>query len=394
MAKRKKPSQQGRSGDPRKRAAEERSAHPRSEAETTPELEDEVAAALESGHPIDIVMLASSLIASLEPAVEGGAAEELPDPAEFVRMFLDSGDPDLTVFGWVIAQLLSDARLQAETGVALEPGWLPDWLAPLADAEVAGAWQTTDPLCDTTDLVLTLRIGSAEPLEPVYATELSLIALIDFNTHGAVKDAFVVPAGLAVLQEALTGEGRAGMDSRDLSPADARAWLAEGIAAGRELTPPFESDTWPQCRPLVEWALRLCPSGGRGWDRRVWTTAEISELVDDFAATAEGKVVADQADRDVLVDALWVLGRETFGDPRLLSAVTLEMGLGHLWATAVHHDPDRLLALPDALAPYVRWVHGQRGISVDDTDEALAVIAHRRAEFSRDVGVAHGADPA
>ena len=382
MAKRAKQSRHRRSGDPRKRAAAESGAHALAAAETTPELDDQVTAALDSEHPYPIVMLASSLIASLESADEEAPAYGLPDPAEFVRMFLDADNAELMVFAWVIAQLLPDQRLKAEAGLAIEDDWLPDWLAPLPDTEVVGAWQATDPLHDTTDLVLTLRIGPSE---------LSVISLIDFNAAGAVKDAFVVPAPLDPVREALTGEGRAGMDSRDLTPADARAWLSDGIAAGRQLTPPFESDTWPQVRPLLEWALRLCPPGGHGWERQTWTVAQIAELVDQFAAAPEGAVVADPADREVLVDALSVLGHQTYGDPRLLSAVALETGL-ELWVTALHHEPFRLLALPEALAPFVRWTHSQLGISAADTDEALAVIAHRRAEFSRDVTLAHEVD--
>lgn len=384
MGKRKRPSRHRRSGDPRKRAAEETPVHARGAAETTPELDDQVAAALDSDHPYSVVMLASSLIASLDSADHEVPEYGLPAPAEFVRMFFDSDNVELTIFAWVIAQLLSDPELQVEARLAAGEISLPDWLALLPDTEVVGAWQATDPLRDSTDLVLTLRIG---------LSELSLIVLIDLNADGAVKDAFVVPAPLADVREALTAEGRAGMDSHDLSPADAAAWLSDGIAAGRQILPPFESDTWPQVRPLLEWALRLCPPGGQGWERRAWPAAEIAALVDQFAAAPEGAIVADPVAREVLVDALSVLGTETYGDPRLLSAVTLEIGLGHLWATAVHHDPDRLLALPEALAPFVRWSHGQLGISTEDTDEALAVIAHRRAEFSRDVTMAHEADP-
>lgn len=407
MAKRKKPSRHRRSGDPRKRAAAESGEHPWG-AETTPELDDQVGDALDSEHPYPILMLASSLIASLESTDQEVSEYGLPEPDEFVRMFLDSGNAEMVIFGWVIAQLLPDEELQAETTRALEGIRLPDWLASLPDTEVVGAWQATDPLCDSTDLVLTLRIPLAEPdsggessittelsdLERPEVPQLSVIALVDFNAGGAVKDAFVVPAPLEPVREALTGAGRAGMDSHDLSPADAAVWLTDGTAAGRLVTPAFESDTWPQARPLLEWALRRCPPGGHGWDRRVWTPAEIAELVAEFAATPEGAILAEPTDREVFVDALSVLGRETYGDPRLLSAVTLEMGLGHLWATAVHHEPDRLLALPEALVPFVRWTHARLGISDDDTDEALAAIAHLRAEFSRDVTLAHAVDPA
>lgn len=377
MAKRKKPSRHGRSGDPRKRA-EERAAEERAlaESEATPELEDAVADALELGHPIDILMLASSMLASLDAApIEAGDPIELPTGDEFVRMFSDSDDPDMVVFGWVIARLLGDEASLAETDRAIEEEWLPDWLAPLSQAQVVSAWQTTDPLRDSTDIVLSVRIGDAD---------LSLVGLVDFNAEGALKDAFAVPVPLDDVQAALAAHGRPGFD-RDLPLGDARAWLAQAIAAGSRIDPPFESDTWPQLRPLMEWALRMLPSTGEGWDRPSWTTAEVAELVEAFAASSEGDAVSDPEDRAVLVDALVTLGRVTYGDPRLLSAVKLETGLEWLWPTALHHDLDRLLTLPDTLAPYLRWTHAERGISRDDTDEALAAIAHRRAGYVRDV---------
>ncbi|HEY5787029.1 MAG TPA: hypothetical protein VIT65_19875 [Microlunatus sp.] len=383
MARRKNSSPHGHSGDPRRRAAEERT---RAQAEATPELEDEVAAALGSGHPIDIVMLASSLIAGLDPDVSTPAEAEsgaLPRPEEFVRMFLDSGDLRLHVLAWTVAQLLPDARLHAEVAAALAPETVPAWLLPLAAADVVAAWQTTDPLRDSTDLVVPVRVGELD---------LTVIGLIDLNAGGAMKDGFAVPAPLAAVQEALSASGETGMVTRDLPPADARTWLADAIAVGRTVEPPFESDSWPQARPLVQWALRRCPPGGRGRERQEWTPQDIENLVAEFAAAPEGVVVADWSDRAVLVDALHGLARDTSADPLLPSAVRLELGLGYLWPTTLHHDLDALLALPEVLGAYVRWAHGRRGIPADDTDQALAAIAHVRAAYVRDVAEANAGD--
>ena len=383
MAKRKNSSRHGHSGDPRKRAADEQA---RAQAEATPELEDEVGAALEAGHPIDIVMLASSLIAGLDPDVrtpDDGGTDRLPRPEEFVRMFLDSSDPRLHVLAWTVARLLPDARLHHEVDAAVTPGVVPAWLLPLADAVVVGAWQTTDPLRDSTDIVVSLRVGEFD---------LSVIGLVDFNSEGALKDGFVVPAPLTAVQEALSASGETGMEAWDLPPADARTWLADAIGVGRTTEPPFESDSWPQARPLVEWALRLCPPGGQGRVRREWSQQDIEKLVAEFAAAPEGAVVADRAARAVLVDALHGLARDTSADPQLISAVRIEVGLGFLWPTTLHHDLDTLLGLPDLLGPYVRWAHGSRGIPADDTEQALAAIAHFRAAYVRDVAEANAED--
>ena len=383
MVNRKNSSRHGHSGDPRKRAAEEQ---PRVQAEATPELEDEVGAALEAGHPIDIVMLASSLIAGLDPDVrmpEDEATGRLPQPEEFVRMFLDSSDPRLHVLAWTVARLLPDSRLYHAVDAALDPGTVPAWLLPLAGAEVVAAWQTTDPLQDSTDIVVSLRVGD---------TDLTVIGLVDFNSDGALKDGFVVPAPLTAVQEALSASGETGMETWELAPADARTWLVDAIAVGRTAEPPFESDSWPQARPLMEWALRLCPSGGQGRVRREWSPEDVEKVVDEFAGTPAGAVVADRADRALLVEALHGLARDTSADPQLISAVRIELGLGFLWPTTLHHDLDTLLELPDLLAPYVRWAHGSRGIPADDTDQALAAIAHVRAAYVRDVAEANADD--
>ena len=54
-------------------------------------------------------------------------------------------------------------------------------------------------------------------------------------------------------------------------------------------------------------------------------------------------MVADRADLAVLQDALEGIAEETAADPLLLSGVRLELGLGFLWPTTLHHDLDRLV---------------------------------------------------
>lgn len=378
MAKRKSSPRHGRSGDPRKRAEEQA----RAQAAAAPALEEEVAAALESGHPIDIVMLASALIAGLDPDLRA-PEEDLPSPSGFVRMFLESRDPRLHALAWTVSRLLPDAALRDEVDGVLRQGTVPGWLAPLDRPQVTEAWQTTDPLRDSTDVVVAVRVGDAD---------LTAIALVDLNADGALKDGFVVPAPLAAVQEALSASGETGMEAGPLEPADAAAWLVEGIGVGRAIEPPFESDSWPQARPLLEWVARLCPTGGQGWVRPSWPRAGIASLVAEFAASSTGTVAAEPAAQEVLVDALAALAEETDGDPELLSAVRVEIGLGYLWSTRLHHDLEQLLTLPDLLGPFLRWSHARRAVPADDTAEALAAIAHHRAAYVRDVAEVNAAD--
>ncbi|MDN5763236.1 MAG: hypothetical protein L0H41_13100 [Microlunatus sp.] len=379
MDKRKHSSRHGQSGDPRRRDAEA-AAEP--DFQATPELQQEIESALASKHPIHILMLASSLVAGLETGV-ATEPSELPSPAEFVRMFL-AGDDRLQLLAWAAAQLLPDQRLRVEVRNNLAPDALPAWLAAVEHAEIVAAWQTTDPLQDGSDVVVSLRLGEAD---------LSVVGLVDLDSRGALKDGFAIPDPLPTFQQAFLGSDEAGMQSRDLAPADARAWLSGAIEEGRTWVPPFTSDSWPHARPLMEWAIGRCPSGGEGWHPQIRNRDEIEAVVGEFAQTEAGRqIIGRPEEHAVLVDALHVLAQETFADPLLLSAVRLQMGLSYLWATRLHEDADAVLALPDLLVPFVRYAHSRRGIPAADTDQALAAIAHCRAGYVADVAAANDLD--
>ena len=336
MAKRKNSSRHGHSGDPRKRAADEQA---RAQAEATPELEDEVGAALEAGHPIDIVMLASSLIAGLDPDVrspDDGRTDRLPRPEEFVRMFLDSSDPRLHVLAWTVARLLPDARLHHEVDAAVAPGVVPAWLLPLADAVVVGAWQTTDPLRDSTDIVVSLRVGEFD---------LSVIGLVDFNSEGALKDGFVVPAPLTAVQEALSASGETGMEAWDLPPPTRGPGSPTRSAS---VGPPSRRSSPTAGRRPVRWWSGLfgsarpgaragCAGSGASRTSRSWSPSSRPLRRVRWSPTerrgpcSSTRSTASPATR-----------------PRTRScssAVRIEVGLGYLWPTTLHHDLDPLLGL-------------------------------------------------
>src|SRR5207302_9785901 len=101
---------------------------------------------------------------------------------------------------------------------------------------------------------------------------------IDHNLGTVVKDAFVVAEPVAELV-AFMREKADDPDTSwiDLRLADAKVRIAEAIDAGAMTFPPFESDTWPACRPLIEWITRLLPDGGTGYERPEWGEDELAD---------------------------------------------------------------------------------------------------------------------
>ena len=67
--------------------------------------------------------------------------------------------------------------------------------------------------------------------------------------------------------------------------------------------PPFETDTWPACRPIVEWLTRGMPAGGVGYGRPEWSEPDRRKLADRFFASAFGAPL-DDADHRGLMDSV------------------------------------------------------------------------------------------
>jgi len=113
---------------------------------------------------------------------------------------------------------------------------------------------------------------------------LAAVVFIEHNSGSIVKDAFVVAGPLDEIM-AIVRAAR-GSDSdltdRPLSPADAKVRITEAVERGARTLPPAETETWPACRPLVEWMTSLLPDGGTGYERPEWS----DDAVDDLARLA------------------------------------------------------------------------------------------------------------
>jgi hypothetical protein len=214
--------------------------------------------------------------------------------------------------------------------------------------------------------------------------ELCAAVYVDHNLGTLVKDAYVVPGRLAELAEMM----RTATDDPDttvthLAPADARTRISEALKLSRITFPPIETDTWPACRPLVEWAVGLLPAGGTGYVRPEWTDADKQSLADRFFASPFGTGLDDGDPRGLLESLLWFGTDYGPGDPLRWSPVAVEILLTDWIPRKLVADVPYLSQAPALLRAFIRWCHAERGIRTELTDETVAAVDELEPEYQR-----------
>jgi len=173
---------------------------------------------------------------------------------------------------------------------------------------------------------------------------LSVLVYVDHNLGTVVKDAFVIPEpleDLAITMGTLIEDPDQVLTRTD--PAGARAAVEAAIDSGAQLYPPLTSDSWPMCRPLVEWML---PTGGAPPDWREWTEQEQAEVAEAFFASPYGTPLDREDERGLLESVLWLGTSYAPGDPLRWSPVSVEMLLADRFPRKVIAEPAYLAKLP------------------------------------------------
>lgn len=219
---------------------------------------------LQEAHPGALLEFASSVLAAVDPRGHGPLARaddhapESPTLAELAGTFITVPCRETTALLTVLAEMADDElvvqRLRRE--LTRRDDRLPVWLERLAPVTVERAAVMRHVLGDGDNVMLTVRTGAGH--------DLTVIVYIDHNLGTVVKDGFVIHEPI----DAVLGSFRSAMDPdpdtvfAELDLADARARATEAIEIGAISFPPFETDTWPVARPLVEWVVRQLPRAG------------------------------------------------------------------------------------------------------------------------------------
>lgn len=337
--------------------------------------------ALRSDEPLDLLAVVSGLLEVTDPRSRDpfGGDEGRAGLDDLVESFLGTSYAETTAALTVMRALTSDEALAARIGSELagrrQP--MPDWLSGLARARIEpDVWLLTHVLGDGDDYLLGVTLPSGDAL--------SALVYVDHNLGTVVKDAFVVPEPL----EDLALKVGTTMDDPDQSltrtdPATARAVIEAAIGHGSRLYPPPESESWPMCRPLVEWMLRQLPAGGVAPEPEEWSAEDLDALAADFFESPLGTSL-DHDDEQSLLEGVLSFGTGyATGDPLRWSPVTVEMLLADWFPRKVIAEPAYLAKLPDLLRAYVRYCHDRRGIRVTLTEETLAAVDHYEPEYQR-----------
>lgn len=367
MAGKKRP----RKSSGRKRGGKSR---PRTTA-APPDLFGQVRRALADPNPMSMLSFVSSLVSATEPPrTSPFAATESDTPRvpleEFVSMLIDVPQPETSALLSVVAELragddLLRARIRRE--LAARPAVQPSWLGGLSNVEVHRAVRTIDVMGDGDNILLGVRLPDDR--------EFTCLVFLDHNIGSIVKDAFAVPESLdevLVRFRSLSVEPDIRYD--DVGLDEARAWIERGIQRAAVTYPPFESESWPAVKPLVEWLVRRLPEGGSVPERPQWSPEVLAKLIDRFFASPTGAVLDDGDHRDLLDSLLWYGTDYGSGDPLRWSPVKIEILLAD-WIPRKIVAPARFLTkVPELLRAFIRFVHTDVGLRPGLTAEALAEI--------------------
>lgn len=335
--------------------------------------------ALRSDEPLDLLAIVSGFLEVTDPRSRDPFVpdEQRASLEVLVESLIGTPYAETTAALTAIKALVVDELLAARIGRELEArrNPLPDWLIGLGQARLdPDIWFMTHVLGDGDDYLIGVTLPSGHAI--------SALVYVDHNLGTVVKDAFVVPEpveDLAIKMGTLIEDPDQSLTRTD--PATARAVLEAAIDSGSRLSPPLTSDSWPMCRPLVEWMLRMLPKGGVAPKWREWAEEEKAEIADAFFASPFGAPLDRDDERDLLGSVLWFGTSYATGDPFLWSPVTVEMLLADWFPRKVIAEAAYLAKLPDLVRAFIRYCHDRNGIRGDLTSETLAAVDEYEPEY-------------
>jgi hypothetical protein len=354
----------------------------------------DVATALTEDEPLLLLSLVSSLLAALEPRrsrpFELGSEPDLPTRDELVRIFLGAPLVETSAILAVIAELSGDdiTRRRIRREITERAHALPGWLTDLHRTTVHRVVEMVHALGDGDNIMVGLSLPSGHAL--------SIVVYIDHNMGTLVKDAFVVPESLDELIEQMRIASGGGTDTTwaDLGPADARVRIRDAIERANITFPPSETDSWPACRPLVEWAISMMPLGGKGYRRPSWNAEKLRKLTDRFFASPYGNALDDADHRSLLESMLWFGTDYGPGDPLRWSPVAVEILLVDWIPRKIVAGVAYLAKAPELLRAFVRFCHHERKIRPGLTEETLAAVDEYEPEYQQIIAAPRPQGPA
>jgi len=337
------------------------------------ELFQAIRAAVRDDEPLALLGLVSSLMEAARPGESSTVTL-----TELIESFIGTPFAETTAVLSVMRHLVTDeltsTRINRELAQRRHP--MPDWLTHLGDARLEPEVHfLTHILADGDDIFFGVSLPTGH--------EFSAMVYVDHNLGTVAKDAFVTPVALEeVVERMRTLATDPGQVMELMDPSEARATAEAAIAAGEDMDPPLTTDSWPACRPMIEWMLRLMPAGGTARQLPVWTLEDGDALLEEFLAAPAGMPYRDDSGQ-ALVTALIVFGiTQANRIPVYWSNVTVELALMDWFPV---QPLDQRQRVPDLLRAFIPWVHEREGLHKTLNEPAMRAIRDFQAMYEQQI---------
>jgi len=361
---------------PKKRASTRRRPQRRHE----PDLIERITDALDADEPLELLELASTLLDVVDRRSDNPFSPDPDRPTreQLLESLFAAPLTETSALLAAVAALSRDdvLRRRVSREIAGRAHALPEWLAEVSKAVAEPeAVEVTHALGDGDDILVSVALPGGHPL--------TAVVFIEHNSGSIVKDAFVVPGPLDEIVATVRAARASDSDLADgpLSPADAKVRITEAVERGAMTIPPTETETWPACRPLVEWMTSLLPDGGTGYERPEWPDDAVDDLARRFRASPFAAGVDDPD--DLLSSLLWFGTDYGPGDPMRWSPVAVEILLLDWIPRKIVADVEHLTRGPGLLRAFIRFCHHERGIRPGLTEETVAAVDEFEPEYQQ-----------
>ena len=298
------------------------------------------------------------------------------DGPDFLGSLIGSRWPELVVLGKAMAILLPDRPIVRTLRSQPLPPGSPAWASTMDLIEVTGTFVQADPFGDGDNLWACVRWPDG--------SEATTIMFVDHNMGSKLKDAFLIPGGADDVLATMHDVSDDVVEVTAIEPADLRARVEWSIERTERTVPAVETETWPNCRPLVEWILGHLPSGGQAWEFADWSQQQRTALVDDFIGSQFAQqcpLLADQVAS--IVESFVSHGCDDgSGDPLRWSPIVVEIVLVDWFPRKVYGlSQTEIDAVPTILERFVSYAHERCGVDAQATNETLSAIVVWEDDF-------------
>lgn len=334
--------------------------------------------ALRASHPLALLDTVSGLILATQPRRQWGGDED-PQVSldQLVESFAGTDLAGTTAALHVIAAMSTDELLRAriKRTLATRQHRMPRWIEALDEVRVERVVEMRHVQRDGEDYWLDVRL-------PDGFTATAMV-YVDNNMGCVVKDAFVTERPIDQVFDVIRQETDEDTALLDVDAADARAVVEQAIEIGSIMVPPLETETWPLCRPLVEWLVRMLPEGGSVPEPPDWDDEKLDAIADLFFASRFGQGFDDATHGELLNHLLWLGAEYDVGDPLRWTPVNIEMVLADRAPRKVMLPTRTLALLPDLMRAFVRYAHHEKGWKPRLTAEALEAVDRCAPEYQQ-----------